>query len=239
MGRCADSKSRIDRPRRGRAAGLSRRRNSGRRALWCTTRPIFGRGQNEPRATGCHGIRGGDASGAGPPASQRRSVSSNSNPETGASACWKRARASARIRFPAPSWNPAHWMRCCRGGATIRRPSACPRRATSSAYFSPHQALQIAVHPAANGQPRQSDRLPRVNRPHCSAPPPKDSESSISGFAAAEALSTDDGAVKGIRIGDMGVEKSGQRVRISRRVAEIHAKLTFSPRAAGAACRNS
>jgi electron-transferring-flavoprotein dehydrogenase len=47
------------------------------------------------------------------------------------------------------------------------------------------------------------------------------------GFAGAEALFAADGAVRGIRIGDMGVEKSGERGPNFALGPEIHAKLTI------------
>jgi electron-transferring-flavoprotein dehydrogenase len=47
------------------------------------------------------------------------------------------------------------------------------------------------------------------------------------GFAAAEALFDDSGAVKGVRIGDMGVEKNGERGPNFALGPEIHAKITM------------
>jgi electron-transferring-flavoprotein dehydrogenase len=47
------------------------------------------------------------------------------------------------------------------------------------------------------------------------------------GFAGAEALFAADGAVKGVRIGDMGVEKNGARGPNFAPGPEIHAKLTI------------
>ncbi|MBS0612091.1 MAG: electron transfer flavoprotein-ubiquinone oxidoreductase [Proteobacteria bacterium] len=48
----------------------------------------------------------------------------------------------------------------------------------------------------------------------------------FAGFAAAEALFDDKGAVKGVRIGDMGIEKSGARGPNFAPGPEIHAKTT-------------
>ena len=47
------------------------------------------------------------------------------------------------------------------------------------------------------------------------------------GFAAAEALIDESGAVKGVRIGDMGVEKRGERGPNFTLGPEIHAKITM------------
>jgi electron-transferring-flavoprotein dehydrogenase len=49
----------------------------------------------------------------------------------------------------------------------------------------------------------------------------------FAGFAAAEALFDEAGAVKGVRIGDMGVEKNGQPGPNFTLGPEIHAKVTF------------
>ncbi|HVC01943.1 MAG TPA: electron transfer flavoprotein-ubiquinone oxidoreductase [Steroidobacteraceae bacterium] len=49
----------------------------------------------------------------------------------------------------------------------------------------------------------------------------------FAGFAAAEALIDDGGAVRGVRIGDMGVDKSGERGANFAPGPEIHAKLTM------------
>ena len=49
----------------------------------------------------------------------------------------------------------------------------------------------------------------------------------FAGFAAAEALFDEGGAVKGVRIGDMGVEKSGERGPNFALGPEIHAKMTL------------
>ena len=49
----------------------------------------------------------------------------------------------------------------------------------------------------------------------------------FAGFAAAEALIGGDGAVKGVRIGDMGVEKNGEPGPNFALGPEIHAKLTL------------
>ena len=57
----------------------------------------------------------------------------------------------------------------------------------------------------------------------------------FAGFAAAEALFDDQGAVKGVRIGDMGVEKNGAPGPNFALGPEIHAKLTIF----GEGCRGS
>ena len=49
----------------------------------------------------------------------------------------------------------------------------------------------------------------------------------FAGFAAAEALFDDSGAVKGVRIGDMGVEKNGEPGPNFALGPEIHAKVTM------------
>ena len=49
----------------------------------------------------------------------------------------------------------------------------------------------------------------------------------FAGFAAAEALFDESGAVKGVRIGDMGIEKNGERGPNFTLGPEIHAKLTL------------
>jgi electron-transferring-flavoprotein dehydrogenase len=47
------------------------------------------------------------------------------------------------------------------------------------------------------------------------------------GFAAAEVLFSDDGAVKGVATGDMGIGKDGQPTERFQRGMELHAKYTF------------
>ena len=47
------------------------------------------------------------------------------------------------------------------------------------------------------------------------------------GFAAAEVLYNEDGSVKGVATGDMGVDKSGQPTDAFQRGMELHAKYTF------------
>ena len=49
----------------------------------------------------------------------------------------------------------------------------------------------------------------------------------FAGFAASEALFDDSGAVKGVRIGDMGVQKNGERGPNFALGPEIHAKITM------------
>src|SRR5471032_2220384 len=49
----------------------------------------------------------------------------------------------------------------------------------------------------------------------------------FAGFAAAEALFDDAGAVKGVRIGDMGIEKNGEPGPNFALGPEIHAKITM------------
>ena len=149
------------------------------------------------------GPRGGDpAEAAGRRGRQRSS----------ASACSRRAPRSARTSSPARSSTRARSPNCSRTGRNAARRST--RRCSEDRFLvlTPDKAL---AHPelaaaAADEQPRHVHREPRQRLPLAGPARPRRSASrSIPGFAAAEVLFDDDGAVKGVATGDMGIGKDG------------------------------
>ena len=59
------------------------------------------------------------------------------------------------------------------------------------------------------------------------------------GFAAAEVLFDDDGAVNGVATGDMGIGKNGAHKDRTRRAWSCTRSTRCSPKAAAARCRRS
>ena len=82
-----------------------------------------------------------------------------------------------------------------------------------------------AAQPAADEQSRQLHHQPRRRRAAGWRPRPKSWASrSIPGFAAAEVLYNEDGSVKGVATGDMGIGKDGEHTDNYTPGMELHAK---------------
>jgi hypothetical protein len=102
---------------------------------------------------------------------------------------------------------PPRSTSCCRAGATIRRRSAC--RHTDAFYLlGKDQRRKLPTPPQQNNHGNFIVSLGAM----CAWLAPQAEALGVEiypGFAAAEPLFDDDGAVTGVRIGDMGVARDG------------------------------
>ncbi len=118
-------------------------------------------------------------------------------------------------------------MSCCRTGAS-HPPAICVPAARDEFLFMTRAQALSPAHSAADGESRQFHHFARAAGARFWGRKPRSWESMCSpGFAAAEALFDEAGAVKGVRIGDMGVEKNGEPGPNFALGPEIHAKVTM------------
>ena len=140
-----------------------------------------------------------------------------------------KSRESGRA-FPVRrgAWSPGRSMNCCRSGANIAPAICVPAARDEFFVHDPQQALSAAGHTAADGESRQLHHLARAT----GADPRGGSREARASMCLPDLppprpCSMTPAPSKGVRIGDMGVEKNGEPGPNFALGPEIHAKITM------------
>ena len=148
-------------------------------------------------------------------------------PDLEQSACWRRPQVWGRTPCRAPSWSPGPSMSCCPDWRE-NPPAICvPATRDEFLFMTRHRRYRSPITPPQmNNHGNLIISLGQLV-PILGAEAEKLGVDVFPGFAGAEALFDAAGAVKGVRIGDMGVEKNGEPGPNFALGPEIHAKITM------------